>query len=137
LPELLLHDELEEDVMSAEMREWLSLLGSFHAAAGADASWVARAGNVAALEALTEHVASFGSDAQQAWAKEMREDAFSNVGGVSSLGPTEIAAEGEEIRLRLMKISQKATLQRLSRSTDPLDQERFRDLLRQNRLPDS
>ncbi len=133
LPEQVLHDVLEEEVISIAMRDWLSLLVSFHAQSGSDATWVARAGNVAALEALTEYVAGVGSDVQRAWAKALREDAFSNVGGVSSLGPTEIAAEGEEIRQRLMKVSQKAELQRLSRSTDSLDQERFRELLRQSK----
>ncbi len=133
LPEQILHDALEEDVISVAMRDWLSLLVSFHAQAGSDVTWVARAGNVAALEALTEFVAQVGNDTQRSWAKTLREDAFSNVGGVSSLGPTEIAAEGEEIRQRLMKVSQKAELQRLSRSTDSQDQERFRELLRQNK----
>jgi DNA primase len=133
LPEQVLHDALEEGVISAEMREWLSLLASFHAQAGSDVTWVARAGNIAALEALAEFVAGAGTEAQRAWAKAMREDAFSNVGGVSSLGPTEIAAEGEEIRQRLMKVSQKAELVRLSRSIEPEDQARFRELLRQGK----
>jgi DNA primase len=133
LPEQVLHDALEEGVISMAMRDWLSLLVSFHAQSGSDATWVARAGNVAAFEALTEYVAGVGNEVQRAWAKALREDGFSNVGGVSSLGPTEIAAEGEEIRQRLMKVSQKAELQRLSRSTDPQDQERFRELLRQSK----
>jgi DNA primase len=133
LPEQLLHDALEDGVISPAMREWLSLLVSFHAQAGSDATWVARAGNVAALEALTEYVAGYGSDTHRAWAKALREDAFSNVGGVSSLGPTEVAAEGEEIRQRLMKISLKAELLRLARSTDPQDQALFRERLRQSR----
>ena len=133
LPEQVLHDALEDDVISAAMRDWLSLLVSFHAQSGSDATWVARAGNVAALEALTEYVGEVGNDVQRAWAKALRDDGFSNVGGVSSLGPTEIAAEGEEIRQRLKKVSQKAELQRLSRSTDAGDQERFRELLRQSK----
>jgi DNA primase len=133
LPELILHDALEDEVISRAMRDWLGLLVTFHAQAGDDVTWVARAGNVAALEALTEYVGSVGNDEQRAWAKAMREDAFSNVGGISSLGPTEIAAEGVEIRERLSKISLKTELQRLSRSTDASDQERFRELLRQSK----
>jgi DNA primase len=133
LPEQILHDALEDGVISSETREWLSVLVSFHAQAGADATWVARAGNVAALEALTEYLVGAGSETQKAWAKTMREDAFSNVGGVTSLGPTEIAAEGEEIRQRLMKISLKAELLRLSRSTDPGDQALLRERLSHNK----
>jgi DNA primase len=136
LPEQLLHDALEEGVISAVTREWLSLLVSFHAQAGSDASWVARAGNVAALEALAEYVSNHGSEAQRAWAKALREDGFSNVGGVTSLGPTEVVAEGEEIRKRLMKISLKAELLRLARSTDAGDQVLFRERLRESRRED-
>jgi DNA primase len=130
LPEQVLHDVLEEGVISLELRAWLSLLVSFHAQAGSDVTWVARAGNVAALEALKAFVAIHGDNVQRAWVVEITEDGFSNVGGISSLGPTEIAAEGEEIRLRLSKMSLKAELLRLSRSTDPADQQRLRELLK-------
>ena len=133
LAEHLLHDALEPAALSEASRQWLSLMASFHARAGS-ATWVAQAGNEAALEALTQFLAQAGSPAQQAQGRAMRQEAIEQgSAGLGAMSAPEIEAEGAELRQRLISISQKLELQRLSQSAEPADQERLRQLLRRNK----
>ena len=85
-------------------------------------------------EALLHFAAQFGSANQQGWAASVRQDVLDDYGGLAGLGASETANESQELLGRLRKASQKLELLRLSRSTDPADLEKFRELLKHSKV---